>query len=445
MMLSGSWQRAASERTVWQLSAYGRGGLAQLRSSPFDTPVTSEGERRNTRAGALWSVTHQRGRHVLKAGVEGSWLALGEDFMFAVTDADEAEEAGLSDEALTHGLDNPFVVSASARPTLFSVFAQDTWQASSRVTVDYGFRVDRSRLLERASQFSPRLGVAYQARPGTIVRGSVLRLFQPPQAEYLLLASSEAARALSPFVDETTSGGAALPPERQTAFEASISQDITAHLRLDAGAWLRRGKDVDDPNVFHGTTVTFPNSVATQHAHGIDLRLDLLPAGGFSGSATYSYGRVVQFGPINGGLFLEDEFIEIGEGTEFTPDHDLRHALTVKATYASPARPWRVSGAIRYRTGTPIEVDEDDLEELRDRAGAEVVDFEAGRVRPRLVADVQGQWDVHRGERATTTLVLWMENVADELYAYNFGNPFSGTHFGALRRGGVAVRMTFDR
>ena len=445
LMLSGSWQHAASDRTVWQISAYQRGARADLRSSPFDTPISSAGARRNLRSGALWSVTHQRGTHVIKAGAETSWMWLDETFMFAVTESDEAEEAGLSDEALTHDLANPFRVSAAARPTLFSAFAQDTWHASAEVTIDYGVRLDRSRLLDRASQVSPRLGVAYQVRPGTIVRASVLRLFQPPQVEYLLLASSDEARALSPFVDETTIGGAPLPPERQTAVETSISHELSGHLRLDAGGWLRRGQDVDDPNVFYGTTVTFPNSVARQHAQGLDVRLDLLPLGGFAGSATYSYGRVVQFGPINGGLFLEDEFIEIGEGTEFTPDHDLRHAFTVKATYANADQPWRVSGAIRYRSGTPIEVDEDDLDELRDRPGAEVVDFEAGRVRPRLVADLQAQWDAFRSQRTTATLVLWLENVTDKLYAYNFGNPFSGTHFGAPRRAGFAVRIAFDR
>jgi outer membrane receptor protein involved in Fe transport len=32
-------------------------------------------------------------------------------------------------------------------------------------------------------------------------------------------------------------------------------------------------------------------------------------------------------------------------------------------------------------------------------------------------------------------------NLFDERYAYNFGNPFSGTHFGAPRTFSVGVRV----
>ena len=41
----------------------------------------------------------------------------------------------------------------------------------------------------------------------------------------------------------------------------------------------------------------------------------------------------------------------------------------------------------------------------------------------------------------TRTLTLWMNNVTDQTYAYNFGNPFSGTHFGA----GPATRRVAPR
>ena len=37
--------------------------------------------------------------------------------------------------------------------------------------------------------------------------------------------------------------------------------------------------------------------------------------------------RVIQAGPITGGLFLEDEIGDIGDGDEFVPDHDQRLVL----------------------------------------------------------------------------------------------------------------------
>ena len=297
---------------------------------------------------------------------------------------------------------HPFEFADRRHPSLVSGYAQDVFQASDRVTVNFGVRVDRGTQLVDATAWSPRVGAAWRAREGTTIRASLMRLFQPPQAEYLLLASSEQARALSPFADdEDIGGGSAVPPERQTAVEVSLVQDVAPGWTLDAAAWRRRGTDVDDPNVFFGTTVTVPNSVARQHAAGFDLRLAMAPRRGWSGSVGYSHARVVQFGPVTGGLFLEDEVAAIQDGTRFTPDHDQRHSVVATASYASERRRLRASGAFRYQTGTPVGVDSEDVDALRGRPGSETVDFESGRVKPRAVLDLLASWALTQGGRRT--------------------------------------------
>jgi outer membrane receptor protein involved in Fe transport len=189
-----------------------------------------------------------------------------------------------------------------------------------------------------------------------------------------------------------------------------------------------------------------PNSVAKQHAWGIDARVDMAPYRGWSGAITYTHARVEQFGPFTGGLFLEEEVAAIQEGTRFTPDHDQRHALGATLAFSDDSRGWRVAGAFRYQTGTPVgidDLDEDEADALRTRRGAEVVDFESGRVRPHAIADVQAEWMVMRRERADVSATLWVNNITNELYAFNFGNAFSGTHFGSDRRVGVTLRVAF--
>ena len=109
-----------------------------------------------------------------------------------------------------------------------------------------------------------------------------------------------------------------------------------------------------DPNVFFGTTIIFPNSVDRGEAHGFDVRLDLPRRGAFSGYLGYTYAKVVQYGPIDGGLFLEDDVIEIGPGTQFTPDHDQRHVAVWGLGYEVSGL-WLLSSG-RYESGTPLEV-----------------------------------------------------------------------------------------
>jgi hypothetical protein len=68
-----------------------------------------------------------------------------------------------------------------------------------------------------------------------------------------------------------------------------------------------------------------------------------------------------------------------------------------------------------------------------ERPGAERVDVDRGRVRPRLVLDATVSQTLHRGRRTDTSVRAGVLNLANQPYALNFGSPFSGTHFGAPR------------
>ena len=447
-----SWQRGWSSATVSQVAGYARRGRAQLDPSAADTPLTAEADRRLTRVGALAAVTHQAGRHVVKAGGEVQSLQLEERFGFAVTDEDEAEEAGLSEAAMAFDVDSPFRFEGRARPSLFSVYVQDTWQATPALTLAAGLRFDRTSLLLPRHQWSPRLGVAYAASPRTTLRASLSRFYQPPQPEYLLLASSPEARALSPFLDEDAdgddtgeggagAGGADVEPERQWALEAGVEHRFGRGLRLDVAYWQRQVDEYADPNVFFGTTIVFPNAVAEGRARGVDARLEFAPGGAWSGYGNVSIGTVTQTGPITGGLFLEDDVADLGPGVEFVPDHDQRVVASAGLTWTGP-RGATLSAVGRFESGTPIELDDDaEAEELAGRPGADRVDFDRGRVEPRTVVSLVASVPLWRPAGADLSLRGAVLNLFDASYAYNFGNPFSGTHFGAPRTFALSVRI----
>jgi len=101
-----------------------------------------------------------------------------------------------------------------------------------------------------------------------------------------------------------------------------------------------------------------------------------------------------------------------------------------------------VSGTVRYESGTPIQREEDEAE-LEERPGAEMVDFANGRVRPRTVAAIVAEVPlVTRGRRSIGVRASVL-NAFDARYAYNFGNPFSGTHFGSPRTAALSIRLKF--
>ena len=310
-----SLQQSWSTNTISQVAGYHRFGSSALLGSNLDTPLFSDADRQLRRVGVLASLTHYRGAHLLKVGAEASRLNLREDFTFAVTDREAAAEAGLSESAIEHSRERPFVFNGTANPTLYSFYVQDSIRPVAHVTIDLGVRADWSRMLEKASQWSPRVGASYRwPTTQTTLRGSFGRFFQPPQPENLLLASSEKVRALSPFAGEIGAGGRAIFPERQTAVEVAVNQFLARTVRLDVSYWRRWVENAADPNVFFGTTIIFPNSVAKGRASGVDVRLELPKRRGWFGYLSYANSRVVQFGPVTGGLFLEEELIQIGPG-----------------------------------------------------------------------------------------------------------------------------------
>ena len=437
---TASWQRVWGSETVSQVAGYHRSGSSELLSSPHDTPLRTDADRSLRRSGALASVSNQRGRHLIKAGGEAARLHLDEAFSFAVTNPSLAGESDLSAAAMAHTVDNPFVFRERADASLFSLYVQDSVRASDRVSIDVGVRADWSRMLVDTFQISPRAGVSYHwPATQTTLRASVGRFFQTPQPENLLLASSEEARTLSPFAEDGDEGGADVLPERQTAVDISISQALPSRLRLEMSYWARRVREAADPNVLLGTTIVFPNSVAEGRASGVDFRLEVPRRQGWSGYLSYANAHVVQFGPITGGLFLEEEFLDIGPGTRFTPDHDQRHVGAFGASYDRPASgtSWALSG--RYESGTPIGAGDDEIDELQERPGAELVDFERGRVKPRQVFDLTMAQRLLRAERFDLEFRVAVLNLTAERWAFNFGNPFSGTHFGPGRT--VQVRF----
>jgi outer membrane receptor protein involved in Fe transport len=327
---------------------------------------------------------------------------------------------------------------------LWSFYVQDSLRPLPRLSLDVGVRFDRTTLLVPAHQWSPRVGAAVDVDADTVVRASFGRFFQPPQPEYLLLSSSVQARELSPFSHDEEGGGADVEPERQTALEAGVEHMIGASTRVSATGWLRRVRNAADPNVFFGTTIIFPNSVARGRARGLDVRLELQRRRGWSGYLSYGLARVIQTGPITGGLFLEDEIEDIGPGVEFVPDHDQRHALASGITYDHTPTGISLSLTGRYQSGTPIQREDDDEEELMERPGIEMVDLESGRVKARTTVDLAVAAPLARTNAVDVVLRGAVLNLFDAGYAFNFGNPFSGTHFGPPRTAAISLSLEFD-
>ena len=316
---SGSWQRVVSARTVvaglglrraWRRHAVRlAGGHAGYR--PTAPP-------RRPAVGLLSSLTQQRGRHTIKVGGELSALRSTSASRSPSPTRTRRRTPGSATRPSRTMPDNPFEFAGSPSSLhSWSAYAQDAFQVSnaSRSTSACAWIAARSCYVATAS------GARGSASRGACAtaRRSAPRSCGCSSRRKPSTSSSRhrrrPARSRPSSMTTTIGGGSDVPPERQTALDLSLAQDFGRGSSLDASAWSRRATDVGDPNVFFGTTVTVPNSVARQRAAGFEFRLAAAPRHGWSGSLSYSHARVVQFGPVTGGLFLEDEVAAIQDGT----------------------------------------------------------------------------------------------------------------------------------
>ena len=439
-----TWQHIWNTRTVTDFAFFRRAHESTLRTNSLALPLFAEQDRQHTRYGLLASITYERRGHNLKAGSEFQRVSPREFFTFFVTDEQEAEEREISHKVIAFHQGDPFVFRGRTTRHQYSGYLQDAFSPLKSLSLQLGVRYDHSRLLVSSEQFSPRLGAVYfVAKSRTAIRASFNRLYQPPQVDNLLLSASEQARHLSPFSTPDGGGSAAIRPERTSAWEVGFAQDVAGLFKLDAAYWWRNFRNVGDPNVFFNTTVIFPNSVAEGYSRGVDVRLDLPERRGVSGYLSYTNQRVLQNGPINGGLFLTEEFIEITPGTRFIPDQDQRNTGSFAITYLHRRSSFSLSFSGRHESGVPLEVEADRLDELKAAPGAELVDFDRGRVKPRTTFNFSTGITLFNRDRVVGSVRLNIENVLDRAFAYNFGNPFEGTHFGIPRRWSGTLEFSF--
>ena len=439
-----AWRHDWSPDTLSDVACFRNFFRSKLIGSPFDTPLTANQNRHQTRQGIVASLTHLTRGNTIKVGVEISRIAINEFFGFAVTDPDAAEEAGISDEAIAFTPANPFIFSDHVGRGTQAVYAQDDFSPFRNLKISAGLRYDHSNLLVSDQQASPRVGaIYYLPRTKTALRASFNRLYMPPQIENLLIASSEQARELSPFAD--SGGGADIRPERLSSWEVGFSQELPKSLRMNVAYWWRRFSNIDDPNVLLSTTIIFPNSVAKAEAQGLDVRLDVPIRKGFSAYVSYTNNQIVEIGPLNGGLFLDDDFVKIGSGTRFTPDHDQRNVASFALTYAAPKRGIWTSFSGRYESGVPLELPDLGNDELHALPGANLVNFDTGRVKPWYMFGWSAGMNVVEKEHFKLGAQLDIQNLATRDFAFNWGNPFSGTHVGYPRLIAGSLKFSFKK
>lgn len=450
-----TYQHIFSPNTVAQVSFFNRDSRAKLLSNPLSTPVVAFQDRTLRNTGGLASLSLTRGTHNIKLGGQVTITPVNEGFSFypTVPFDDLVDENGnlFPNPINSFTQTNPFVFNGSKTGRVFSAYVQDRFPLFKNFTLDAGLRYDNYKLLVREQALSPRIGVAYYIpRTQTTLRASYNRLFQPPPAENLLLASSVQAARISPIA--VLNGITTLQPilpDKENAFEVGAQQTLSRYFRLNLSIYQKRIQNFSDKDQFFETGVIFPITISSGRVTGEELRLESTDIHGFRAFVSYANARAFGVTPINGGLFLGEDPQDLQiSGLKFANDHDQRNEVQFQLNYNhKPSGIYAIFNG-RYDSGVPTDLApgttlSDFVAQGFDPRLYNEIDFQRNRVRPRMILDFSVGADLLKQERMSLNLQFDVQNLTIELFLYNFESVFSGTHVGypRLLSGRLALRF----
>ena len=306
--------------------------LKKSSDTQFAANVTKTADKHTLKAGFL--VDQQSGdeSYLLQPGSQLALDALFVDDPYLAPAGTAQTDA--SGNAVTDALGNPvYLATSGATSQTTSVhrsghydalYAQDTWHATRRLTLNYGLRYDIYQQTQTTSQegqpdleqsvsqnfLSPRINLAYGLTPRTIGRLSYNKLFiQPPLAQ-------------GGQVGDT------VQPETYNDYNASVERQIASNQVAKIAYYVKEERHEIDTNLLiPGTQIGAFNSVNFDkgEAHGIEFSYDLRPlaATGVGAYLAYAYS-------IDRPEGLDSEG---GDLTGSYNDHDVRHSLSGGVDY----------------------------------------------------------------------------------------------------------------
>ena len=284
-----------------------------------------------------------------------------------------------------------------------AAFAQDTWNVSKRLILNYGLRLDwykqgqnLGQSLVNQAQISPRVNLSYVESARNTIRLSYNRLFeQPPLAQGAVV-------------------GASILPETLSQYDVSFERRIAPGQAIKLAYYYKDIRNqVDTGLLIPGTQIGAYASVNFSQGavHGLEFSYDLAPRHNSGLGGYFAYANTIA--KPNG-------VDNLGNPVPDYNDHDQLNTFSAGASYA-------------FRSGASVDFD------LYHGSGtaSSIIDADGSRT-PRTQLNLAFSTGPRlfggTAKDGKGGLTLSISNLLDDRTVINFNSGFSGTRFQQGRR-----------
>ncbi|MDA8328070.1 MAG: TonB-dependent receptor [Betaproteobacteria bacterium] len=155
---------------------------------------------------------------------------------------------------------------------LFGLYAEDEWQATRLLTIDYGLRFDQVNAYVDQHQISPRLSAIYQLTPTTAVHAGYAHYFTPPPNE--LVSNQQIAGAIN--TTNQPPGGTQNSPvqsESDDYYDIGINKTLSPTTTAGLDTYYKHVTNLLDEGQFGSALLYTPFNYAQGKIYGAEFTL----------------------------------------------------------------------------------------------------------------------------------------------------------------------------